>query len=208
MLCICSNKQKMHEFIREARRLSAGIWKLKVEAVRSTAIPFLDLEVFVVRSTSASPTLAWRPYSKPTKAFIPLNADSAHPRKVHIWPVAEVSRLARNSSSASIFREAHLRFVRDLIDTGINGYIIARVINLHDSWRLLCKSKAGVKDSGSTLTCVLSFHPVLAFAKLAEVFDFIVCSFGLEIKWLYGALTTRVAWKISEPSLALRLRKI
>ena len=69
-------------------------------------MPFLDV-CLKKGSDISSGYLTYQPYFKPTSQHLPLATDSGHAITVHSsWPGAEISRLARQSSSEAAFRNA------------------------------------------------------------------------------------------------------
>ena len=70
--------------------ISVGVWNIKVEGASKRALPFLDV-LFRIGDVG---TLAFEPWAKPTKLFMPLHEESAHHPRCHSWHVVEVHRLA------------------------------------------------------------------------------------------------------------------
>ena len=73
--------------------------------------------------------LYWEPYAKPSKVVVPLHAESAHHYRAHSWPVAECTRLARNSSSEAASVSALTLFVHNMVAMHLDGDKIAQVID-------------------------------------------------------------------------------
>ena len=96
------------------RQLLNGMWTVKVEGVSKTELPFLDVTFFKVFRPDYN-SVCYRPYSKPTKVPIPLSIESAHPRAVHKWPIADALCLSMHSSLFADFRSAVSKYTRNLI---------------------------------------------------------------------------------------------
>ena len=152
VLCVATSAALLKEFLSEIRRRVSGIWKIEVEQLSRTSVSFLDLEIFV----TSSGTLGWRSYSKPSKVFVPLHSESAHHPRVHFWPVAEIGRIASNSSSLKEFSVACTNYVDKLICAQLDGDVIANAIAKSHVWPI-CRPTLKTK-SGHIIALVLPFH--------------------------------------------------
>ena len=162
-------------------RLCAGSWKLLVEEINCHEIAFLDICIFKNDSR-----LSWKPYRKESKQFIPLTSESSHPVFVHSWPVAEATRLARNSWNEHVYQTALVPYVHDLISTGICGNVIARVVDKYSCWSQLLYTKRRPDRIGRNIVCALSYHPVLALAGIGGILKSVFADFGSHVSWLFG----------------------
>ena len=176
----------------------------------SSHVAFLDLYIYTVLG---SDRLHVKPYSKPSKEFVPLHCESGHPAKCHTWPVAECARFARNSSDRFAYQESHRSFVSKLTEMHLQGDIIARVVDRHNAWSPLPVVAARRSDSDRpqfrTIALVLEFHPVLMTANLAKTIADVLSHFLRELRWILLSLVKfKVARKVTNSFLQTRLRHI
>ena len=143
---------------------------------------------------------------------IPLSSYSWHSRFVHRWPVAEIFRLARNSSLNRDFKAARSfmisRFRSGMLDEGIIS--IANSCNPMEMYT--CKStiasKLLVKPTVSRrrIVLVLPFHPVLATAGVQKVLRDFLSTWSPIISPILGQIDLQVAWRNSASPLFVLLR--
>ena len=199
------------QFFDQFRRCIAGIWLCKVEELSRESVTMLDVEVFISRSNLGC-KLDWRPYSKPSKQFIPLALSSAHVPFVHSWPVSQVLRLYRNSSSYSIFQHACAVFVRNLIASFHDGGIIAKVIQRSMSVSSKTSSSMPVCKPVSdrpVLTFVLGYHPGFYNARLGCVVQSVLHDYDEDIQHLFGGdVLIRIAWANTRAPAHLKFRSL
>ncbi len=129
---------------------------------------------------------------------------------VHSWPVAECSRLARNSSSPFEYQHALANFIEQLVFERVEGSTIAKVIHLFDQWQNCCNFRGVSSRSGAalkTFTLVLPYHPVWNDASPQGVISKITTNFGCVMHTLFGTKPSfRLAWKCLAPSMAVLCR--
>ena len=196
-ILVVGNIDGAKELLRRFKLLIKGVWKAKVEDVSSWQVEFLDLTIFKFKNRTGRHSLAWRPYTKPTKVFSPLLHDSAHMHFVHSWPIAECRRLARNSNSNSIFQLSLLNYIHDLVRQRLRGDIIAQCCELASLWHDLKQvglkvrpptqvASCGCSLSGGerTFTLVVPYHPVWHKANFAAILQDSSALFHLEFKHL------------------------
>ena len=151
----------------------------------------------------------YKPYHKPSKEFIPLHEESAHPAKCHARPLAECMRFARTSSDAFVYSEQHLDFIHRLVEMQVNGEIIARAVNMHNSWYNIVarRSKVVKPTTHRIVALVLEHHPVLVAAQLPKVIDNVLDHFRQELGWiLLKPIKIKVAWRVTPSRLSTCFR--
>jgi hypothetical protein len=86
-------------------QLASKYCVVSLESFSLVGVPFLDFFIFK-SSSSGHGVLMHRPFIKKTARHIALGSDSYHPRSVHeSWPVAEMLRMTRRSSSIQLAEE-------------------------------------------------------------------------------------------------------
>ena len=163
---------------------ASKIWSLEVEEINRYKIDFLDVTMFKGRQWSRNGILDRRPFVKPSSRAAPLGVDSAHPKFTQQWVLANVSRLANNSSSRVEFCHAKLQFMARLETYFFPNDVLRKVAN-KDPWasKILMPNTASLfeadKNTSGCVNCqnsderivslVLHFHP--AFHNIVLLLD-------------------------------------
>ena len=91
MLIVASMVLGVQNLFGEAKRLLKDVWTLKAEGVSKLSIAFLDVESYK-DFTNLCGRLLMRHYFKPSKIWILLMSDSAHPPSSALWPCLQISQ--------------------------------------------------------------------------------------------------------------------
>jgi hypothetical protein len=203
---VCESSIRAHGFLELLRAKAHGVWRIKVEGASKAALPFLDVLIQI----GGDGTIAYRPWSKPSKLFLPLHEESSHQHKVHAWPLAEVRRLATNSSDNLVFQLALLDFIRKCIDAQLNGSIIARLFMEMDAWPMIHKlTKPKRRVHGIVVPFVLDYHPLFEEFGLLACVKHVFNLYSLELRNLVGEGTDCVvAYRSTASRLFSRLKKL
>ena len=210
IICVFSDRQKLRRFLSGVRAELNGMWILKIEHLSSKSVPMLDVS-FSIPSNSKPCMLTYAPYFKPTCNAVPLAVSSSHPKFVHGWPTADLSRLATNSSTRTAFEAAKLRTICGLL------------INKHDSQRILdCMagnpyhnrsvySKIAYKAreaprQARLVTLVLTYHPRFRPHLFKKALADVWAAYSPHLECIGCILELRVAWRNAGPPLARLLR--
>ena len=112
----------------------APVYTCKLEALSRVSVQILDARLIF---TPDHRSLVYAPYLKPSTIGAPLGRDSAHPPGVHSWPIAEMRRLARNSSASSSFLAAKERLLERLEFKGLDAAALsaAQASDPFHEWR-------------------------------------------------------------------------
>ena len=152
------------------RRLSSEVWKIKVEDISSTTIDFLDVNLYVPNPRSGQLGLRWSLHRKVTSQRVFLHHASFHAPSVHrSWPIAEMERVGRRSSSYRFFlkdRAEHVRLFRDsFLHPDICSVCAVFAPHKHQHQKVV--------KQGRTTRLVLPYHPALTGlgGVLAREFD-------------------------------------
>ena len=177
-------------------------WILELESMSDAGVPMLD--IFISHSLNGrSAVPAWRPYRKPTAVGVPLHHSSAHPPTVHkSWPISEVSRVYKLSSTAEQFLLAK----KELLSRWRAFYMRPEILASADAW----KPSRAIRRDGATnkvIRLVLDFHPAVFFSCIQAVVDRNVALFRNEIDSSYVWPEFQIAWKGSLKPLWLVLRR-
>jgi len=193
-------------FFCKVRSCAGPAWKICVEAVSKVSVSFLDVEVFK-QSFHDSGLPGFKPFSKPSKRFVPLSDESAHPKSVHLWPIADISRLARNSSNPSVFQHALCVYIHNMIEAQLDGGIIAHAISLFHGWDALRRSSKSANKGVRSLALSLGFHPLLPRARFHKILDSVLARYRLELELFLPSTEFRVTWKLLGPTFTMVLRR-
>ena len=153
--------------------------------------------------------------------MVPLSHESAHPPRVHRWPVACVSRLAQNSADFGLYQRALNEYALELIRSKVSGEICAEVTHRIGSYRALSVSRRsrsnlsssapGSSPSGRSsrlLPFVVSYHPILYAARLERVISGVFARYRPLMALGEYEVATKVAWSVgASPSLAGLFRR-
>jgi len=90
------------------------MWTVEVEGVAETELPFLEVSLSMLLQLVHT-SVCYRTYYKPTKVHIPLSIESANPRAVLKWPIADALRLSMLSGLFADFRIEVSKHTRNLI---------------------------------------------------------------------------------------------
>ena len=167
----------------------AKLYILTLEKLTSTAFPYLDLMITVLRKTEYA-TITFAPYTKPTPGKIPLGSDSCHPPEVHLtWPRADLQRIRFQCCTEGQFQKVREAYIeqfklqnepRPLLSFFSKHFVAGR-------------SKSCISNE---LWIVFSYHPIF-YKPFKRVVS--------ELEWLrrhldlaYGSHASpqiRIAWK-------------
>ena len=191
----------LQQFFCVLRAALSGIWCIEAETVSKHSVPFLDIEIFKSRGH-----LSWRPYSKPSKVPIPLSQESGHPSFVHLWPIAQPPRLARNSSHVGDFVECIDKFALNLLHNGLSLSIIHRVLSSRSKFIELKLPRPKLPSESRVVVCTLPYHPIWAQANLAKILQSTLRNFDPVLRFLNFKVTFKIGWKISGVSFGSEMR--
>ena len=119
-ILIIGNDRQLTVKYCQTLRNKASLFKLECEGFFSSSVHFLE-----VRITKAPTSYEYGPEFKPTSLQIPLATDSAHPRHVHCsWPIGQLKRFERISSSRTKATEAKKIFMNRFIEYQANPHIM------------------------------------------------------------------------------------
>ena len=152
---IGSSLQGLQMFFAKTRLLAQSVWNVIADTVSRNECPFLDIKFIKV---PGSTRLGFEPYRKPTKIFIPLSPDSAHPPAVHTWPLADIQRIAANSQTKATFNKEVLSYACTLMKYEHSLSVILGTLHTTHTTHL-----SRDKPSART-TCIIPWHPVWAHA--------------------------------------------
>ena len=198
---VASDMHLLQQFFCMLRAALSGIWCIEAELVSKHSVPFLDIEIFKSRGH-----LSWRPYSKPSKIPIPLSQESGHPSFVHLWPIAQPSRLARNSSHVSDFVKSIDKFALNLFHNGLDLSIIQRVLSSRSKFIELQLPRPKLPSKSRVVVCTLPYHPIWAEAKLCKILQSTVKNFDHVLRCLNFEVSFKIGWKISGTSFGSEMR--
>jgi hypothetical protein len=204
IMFVCESSVRAFRFLESMKQRAHGIWKLKVEGASCSSLPFLDVLVKLEAGT-----MAWEPWSKPSKLFLPLHEESSHHPKCHSWPLAECRRLAVNSSSENIYIDALSVFIRQCILARLNGSVIARLCMEMNSWSLFHSPTQYKRVApGIMVPLILDYHPLLPKFGLLECIEHICSQYSLELFHCVGQIQIVVAYRSTAMRLSSKLRSI
>ena len=210
---LCLRGASWHEWLAAFRTALSPTYQCKLEGISHVSLQVLDTRMVFLPSHRG---LVVVPYLKPTSIAAPLCSDSAHAPGVHNWPLAEVRRIARNSSRASSFECAKQRLLDRWNLCGLDACTL-RAAQASDPFRdaRLASQIARVPSRPRVLakqrlsSRILRAHPVWVRAGLLQVASDVcakwllsLCSEGL----LPAGFGIGVAWCNPGPPLLLRIR--
>ena len=205
---IARDRPRMRDFVRKLRTLLNDVWKIKVEDVSGSSVSMLDVEVFK-QVWNDEVSLGWKPFTKPTKMFLPLSCDSAHAPGVRNWPVAQIERLFSNSCAVSVFLEPAINYILGLIAARYDGAVVAKCIEKAS----LCASGAPKRPTSHIhkvprrFVFVSGYHPCFRFV-VPKVLSLVSKLYSSELKFLFGDSTLSCAWSNSRAPVHTLLRKL
>jgi hypothetical protein len=199
---VASDVHLLQRFFCVLRAALNGVWQLEAEIVSKHAVPFLDIEIYKTKGH-----LSWRPYSKPSKVPIPLSHESGHPRFVHLWPLAQPSRLARNSSNVTDFCKSIDEFALILYHNGFSLGIIREILASKSKFNMLQIPRPKPSPKARVLVCTLPYHPLWALANVSKTLQAASSAFQPVLKCLNFDVVFKVGWKISGANFGSSMRR-
>ena len=146
------------------------------------------------------------PYSKPTHRPLPLQTHSHHNPSVHNWPLGQVNRLWRNSSSWDIFQHARVSLFSRYAEQLLSKDMIDRCFKTDPRFsNHISRNNCG----GRVFTLVLRFHPRLSPCKIQTLIDAAVRLYVDDLKHVFKCnVRIRVAWANDSANLVHKLRSV
>jgi len=148
---------------------------------------------------------------------VPLASNSCHHSRVHGWPTAGLTRLARNSSSLVCFEEAKLQYIHNLQASYIdNERLLDVALTNPYKQKLVCSRIAGeivtspcsVTDT-RIITMILDYHPNWDLVRLQTLVNAFMHQHVCLCQLLWnGKVKINIAWRNAVPPLSPLLRKI
>ena len=148
------------------------------------------------------------------KCAIPLDTSSCHPRAVHNWPVADLHRLACNSSSVHHFEVAKLETVSNYIHNSMDPGVILKVLIANPMHQRciasdLAKNYQSEALRSRIIRITLDHHPQLQYSSFQQQLDILMQHYSQLVEFLFGyRVKLRIAWRKAGPHLYLRLRSL
>ena len=131
-----------------------------------------------------------------------LNTDSDHHPRVHLWPLANLGRIADACKFKYDFENAKLDFICQMIESAMAPEIIMKAMQVHPY-----KYSDRVRTHDSTLNIVLNFHPLLNHKqlerRLQEIFQNHLPYIGVDLPYQ----SIRVVWRNPAAHLSLVARR-
>lgn len=178
-------------------------FKVKLEAVSRSNVDMLDINIFKGPRYASSGRLDFRPIWKKTSLGAPLSFSSVHPSNIHLsWPVSELGRLHRHSSSATLSAQARSVFIERLGKYGVPSFYL----DLLRSWsqkRSKGPPKSCSRDS-HRLWIRCPFHRVWARSGVTKVcrdFFALEVAQGTSRRFLGFVPEIRLAWVLPQAPL-------
>ena len=139
---------------------------------------------------------------------MPLNRSSAHPPGCFRWPIAQLGRLASNSSAFRDYEEAKFHFILRLLAGRYDPEIVSRVI-LHSTFqrsihkvRVFRPGRKTMPQQKLVITLSLPYHPVWFNARLSKVLQSAASAVSYHLFVAFGRdVSFRLAWKRAGPNL-------
>ena len=175
------------------------MYSLEVESIEYDSTNFLD---FNIRWDPQNGISYW-PYRKATSQHRPLSAASGHTPATHqTWPVGELKRLARRSSSSVFFEKAKEGFIQKMQYFFAHESVISR---LQSTNPFTFRPQRLPKEREVWL--VLPYHPVICMSGFGK-------SLGiLTERWKHVLAelrqpTVRLGWKNHAQCILAHIRRI
>ena len=137
VLCFAEDESDANIFINRLQSAAGGVWELELDVMSWFCVPMLDV-LLLKKDDAGVTTIGYKPYVKPTARHVPLHPDSTHEPSIHrSWPLGEVSRFYKTSSSRKYFDERKDIFIRRLR----HNFFDQSVLNSCIAWRFqeLCQ---------------------------------------------------------------------
>ena len=203
-------------------------WEASMEGVEI-------VDLFVYRQHRASNRLSYHTHFKESSLGIPLNPSSAHNQNIiRSWPIGELDRFAKNSSSHFAFLETRKILVKRLTRFLYPASVIAK-IEATDPYfkkvvqKAMSKTKSHFETVESTIDIfkpksgaptfwfVFPSHPIWEKSGLnkciesfivSERSSLLMVSAARSANKTIGTLSLKAAWRNTHPMLISRLRRI
>lgn len=160
ILIVSANQQESTRAVDLLIFMAKTQFTLELESSSHISVQMLDMTIRKVRSGPEC-FLRWRPFIKTTARHLPLHHDSLHHPSVHLsWPLAEMSRLHRLSSSSWEFESARCK----KLDKWTHFFMHPQVLQSCRDWTPapLCTKPAPILDpfmNTRTVRFILPYHP-------------------------------------------------
>ena len=116
--------------------------------------------------------------------------------------------MARNSNSASTYKEHLLDFVNECVAMKLDGRVVAALLSKLRCWPLPTFKCARVPQQ-KAIVLSLQYHGALYGARVSDVINRVVSLYSHELNWIFPSGTAfRVVWRAPRRRIARELREL
>jgi len=200
------SKFSSHAFIAKLVKAAARVYKILLEAVSTKSADFLDMTLSVPKNFNKHRKLTVAPYFKVTNQRVMLSSDSYHNPQVFSWPIADLQRLMRRSSSSYTYNIAKDYFVQ-LCERSRIDKKITHTLRNSDFFSQFCTVRHKARNEvRSRATIVLPFNKALLASGICSLFTKLNTEHP--VAQLLSELNAKLAisWSNSEPNIDCLVR--